>query len=139
MGWRTYDGSRPLPFRKGVPRSGGVCFEQSYLIKPQMFFYRELFYRNIPQAPLPAVTFLGFGLESKLSDSQLSKCSESHQQGAGLGKGITFALFAICYKDFLIVFETYPALRAPLSERGGCRITILYISIGCVCMTYHRY
>ena len=29
---------------------------------------------------LPAVTFLGFGLESKLSDSQLSKCCVS---GAG--------------------------------------------------------
>ena len=36
--------------------------------------------RNIPRhfvaPPLPAVTFLSFGLESKLSDSQLSKCSE---------------------------------------------------------------
>ena len=76
------------------------------------------------------MTFLGFGLESKLSDSQFSKCSESHQQGTGLGTIITFALFAICYKDFFDCFETYPALRAPLSERGGCRITTIFETIG---------
>ena len=55
--------------------------------------------------------------------------SESHQQGTSLETIITFALFAIFYKDFFDCFETYPALRAPLSERGGCRITIFYISV----------
>ena len=56
--------------------------------------------------------------------------SESHQQGTGLGTIITFAQFAIFYKDFLNCFETYPALRAPLSERGGCRITTIFATIG---------
>ena len=59
-----------LPFRKGVPRSGGVCFEQSYLIKPQMFFYRELFNRNIPPAPLLRDAFR-YGLKSELLDAPL--------------------------------------------------------------------
>ena len=45
--------------------------------------------------------------------------SESHQQGIGLGTIITIALFVISYKDFFDCFETYPVLRAPLSERGG--------------------
>ena len=55
--------------------------------------------------------------------------SESHQQGTGLETIITIALFAICYKDFFDCFETYPALRAPLSERGGCRITTIFATI----------
>ena len=51
-------------------------------------------------------------------------------RAASLGRGITVAQFAISYKDFFDCFETYPALRAPLSERGGCRIATIFATIG---------
>ena len=71
--------------------------------------------------------------------------TKSHQQGACLGTIITFAQFAIFYKDFLIVskhtqpFEERHWGSSPLFEKGGFRIATDYISVSFVYITYPCY